>query len=92
MSLRASSRHHVGMEMEESKTCDMYRYDMSVHYLMAWQGCLITHYTTRSFKIISFCGIAYLGAVDTHMFGIRRHYHVESIVYPGNLKALNESQ
>lgn len=79
--------------MEESKICDnMYRYDMSVHYLMPWQGYLITHYTTWSFKIVSFCGIAYLGAVDMHMFGIRQHYHVESIVYPGNLKALNESQ
>lgn len=79
--------------MEESKSYDnMYRYDMSVHYLMPWQGYLIRHYTTWSFKIVSFCGIAYLGAVDMHMFGIRQHYHVESIVYPGNLKALNESQ
>lgn len=81
------------IEMEESKSYDsMYQYDMSVHYLMAWQGFLITHYTTWSFKIIRFCGIAYLGAFDMHMFGIRQHYHVESIVYPGNLKALNESQ
>lgn len=70
----------------------MYWYDMSLQYLMAWQGYLITHYTTWSFKIISFCVIAYLGAVDMYMLGIRQHYHVESIVYPGNLKALNESQ
>lgn len=55
--------------MEESKSYDnMYRYDMSVHYLMPWQGYLITHYTTWSFKIVSFCGIAYLGAVDMHVW------------------------
>lgn len=53
---------------------------------MLWQGYIIIHYTTLSFKIISFCGIAYLDAVDVHIFGIRQHYHIESIVYPGNLK------
>lgn len=57
-----------------------------MHSLTLWQGYIIIHYTTLSFKIISFCGIAYLGAVDTHILGIRQHYHVESIVYPGNLK------
>lgn len=53
---------------------------------MLWQDYIIIHYTTLSFKIISFCGIAYLGAVGMHIFGIRQRYHVKSIVYPGSLK------
>lgn len=54
---------------------------------MLLQGYIIIHYTALSFKIIIFCGIASLGAVDMrHLFGITQHYHVESIVYPGHLK------
>jgi len=34
---------------------------------MLWQGYSVIHYTTWSFRIVSFCGTAYLGAVDIHI-------------------------
>lgn len=72
----------IAMEGSKSNNNILIWYILSMHILMLWQGYIIIHYTTLSFKIISFYGIAYLGAVDTHIFGIRQHYHVESIVYP----------